>query len=434
MASFRTHLTSQLGQALDGSTVKLAGWVHEVRDLGRVKFLLLRDRGGVAQVTLKDGEADPALLREVEGLTRESVVVVEGVVRRSPKAKSGVEVVPRSIEVLNPAAAPLPLDPRGQIPAELPTRLDARFVDLRRPEEKAVFIVNHHLLQATREFFSARGFIEVVTPRILATATEGGASLFPVDYFGSKAFLAQSPQLYKEQLVGSLERVFEVGIFFRAEESNTTHHLSEFLSLDVEEAFADEEEAMKLLEDYLAYAFSELNRRCAEELKQLRGGLLPKLTSPFPRVSYDEALRSLAQRGFQLEWGEDLSTPALRALGEELRGPFFIVDWPSDLKPFYIKPRDDDPSRSYSFDLMYGWLEVASGGRRIHRAEELVDRMRRQGLNPEGFKHHLKCYEYGMPPHSGWGLGLARLMMVITGRQNIREVVLYPRDRWRLTP
>jgi len=307
-------------------------------------------------------------------------------------------------------------------------------VDLRRPEERAVFIVNHHLLQVTREFFSARGFIEVVTPRILATATEGGAALFAVDYFGARAYLAQSPQLYKEQLTGSLEKVFEVGVFFRAEESNTTYHLNEFPSLDVEAAFADAEEVMELLEEYLAYVFSELNRRCSEELKALNRPSLPKLSPPFPRVSYDEALKVLMARGVEVKWGEDFSTPALRVLGEEFQGPFFIVDWPTHLKPFYIKPRDDDPSRSHSFDLMYGWLELASGGQRVHDKQQLVERLKQQGLNPDNFKHHLRCYDYGMPPHSGWGLGLARLLMIITGKQNIREVVLYPRDRWRLTP
>ncbi|MEM4700256.1 MAG: aspartate--tRNA(Asn) ligase [Candidatus Nezhaarchaeales archaeon] len=434
MGSFRTHLASQLSKDLEGQEVKLAGWVHEVRDLGKIKFLLLRDRSGIAQIVLKEGETPPQVMAQVRDLTRESVVTIKGIVRQSSKARSGVEVVLSSLEVLNPAVSPLPLDPKGQVPAELPTRLDARFVDLRRPEERAIFIVNHHLLQVTREFFSARDFIEVVTPRILATATEGGASLFSIDYFGSKAFLAQSPQLYKEQLTGSFERVFEVGVFFRAEEFDTVHHLNEFPSLDVEVAFADEEDVMVLLEEYLSYVFLKLNERCPNELKRLRGALLPELPSRFPRISYDDAIEILAERNIKLNWGEDLSTTALRALGEELGGPFFIVGWPSRLKPFYIKPRDDDPSRSHSFDLMYGWLEVASGGRRVHRREELEARMREQGLNPEGFRHHLKCYDYGMPPHAGWGLGLARLMMVIAARRNIREVVLYPRDRWRLTP
>ncbi|MCX8204534.1 MAG: aspartate--tRNA(Asn) ligase [Candidatus Nezhaarchaeota archaeon] len=434
MWPFRTHLASQLSRELEGREVKLAGWVHEVRDLGKVKFLLVRDRSGVVQVILKEGETPPPLLAQVKDLTRESVVAVKGVVKRSPKSKSGVEVVLSSLEVLNPAITPLPLDPRGHTPAELPTKLDARFVDLRRPEEQAVFIIYHHLLQITREFFSAKDFIEVMTPRILATATEGGAALFTVDYFGSKAFLAQSPQLYKEQLVGSFERVFEIGIFFRAEEFSTVHHLNEFPSLDVEAAFADEEEVMSLLEEYLAYLFLRLNERCPNELKRLRDSLLPELSRPFLRVGYDDALEILAEHGIKLSWGEDLPTTALKVLGEEFRGPYFIVDWPTSLKPFYIKPRDDDPSRSHSFDLMYGWLEIASGGRRIHRREELEQRIKQQGLSIESFKHHLKCYDYGMPPHAGWGLGLARLLMIITARKNIREVVLYPRDRWRITP
>jgi len=433
MSFKRTHYTSQVNAELEGTKIRLVGWVHEVRDLGGIRFLLLRDREGVVQVTAKAKENPEEIFETIGKLTKESVIAVEGVVKKSSKAKLGVEVIPYKVEVINEALSPLPLDPTGKIPAELNTRLDSRFIDLRRPEEKAVFIIHHHLIQLTREFFSSRGFIEVVTPRILATATEGGATLFSIDYFGSKAYLAQSPQLYKEELTGSLEKVFEIGLFFRAEESNTTYHLNEFLSLDIEEAFADEEDVMKLLEEYLTFIFRGVKERCPNELKTL-GRRLEDLTPPFKKLTYDDALEVLRRKGLEIGWGEDLSTPALRILGEFFNEPFFIVDWPTHLKPFYIMPREDDPKLSYSFDLMYGWLEIASGGRRIHRKDQLIKRLEEQGLNPENFKHHLKCYDYGMPPHAGWGLGLARLLMIITGKDDIREVVLYPRDRWRLTP
>jgi aspartyl-tRNA synthetase len=425
--------SSQALKAPEGSRVKLYGWIHSIRDLGKVCFLILRDKEGFIQLV-----ASPLTMKEegfasVKRLRREFVVSVEGVVKRSEKAPGGAEVHAERLEVLNEAHVPPHLEPDRRLKLDLEVRLDERVLDLRRPENYAIFKVRHVVLSAARSYLEAQGFMEVHTPKLIATATEGGAALFPIAYFEREAFLAQSPQLYKEQLAAVFERVYEVGPLFRAEESQTNRHLAEYVGIDVEAAFADEEDAMEVLEGMVKRVVEEVVSKCRGELEVL-GRELEVPSTPFPRLSYDEALKVLERRGIKMEWGQDFTTEAERALGEELRGPFFIVDWPSDLKPFYIKPRDDDPSRSYSFDLMYGWLEVASGGRRIHRAEELVDRMRRQGLNPEGFKHHLKCYEYGMPPHSGWGLGLARLMMVITGRQNIREVVLYPRDRWRLTP
>jgi len=429
----RRVFSSQALKAPEGSRVKLYGWIHSIRDLGKVCFLILRDKEGFIQLvasplTMKD--EDFALVKR---LRREFVVSVEGVVKRSEKAPGGAEVHAERLEVLNEAHVPPHLEPDRRLKLDLEVRLDERMLDLRRPESYAVFKICHVVLSAARGYLEAQGFMEVHTPKLIATATEGGAALFPVAYFEREAFLAQSPQLYKEQLAAVFERVYEIGPLFRAEESQTNRHLAEYVGIDVEAAFADEEDVMEVLEGMVKRVVEEVVSKCRRELEVL-GRELEVPSTPFRRLSYDDALGILERRGIKVEWGQDLTTEAERALGEEFRGPFFIVDWPSCLKPFYIKPKDDDPSRSYSFDLMYGWLEVASGGRRIHKLDELVDRMRRQGLSPEGFKHHLKCYEYGMPPHAGWGLGLARLMMVITGRQNIREVVLYPRDRWRLTP
>lgn len=392
---------------------------------------MLRDCEGLIQITAKAGEVPPEIFESIPKLTRESVIFVEGSVRKSV-AKGGVEVVPKKIELLNKAQTPLPLDPTGRVPTELNTRLDSRFIDLRRPQEKAIFIINHHLLQLTRGFFSSRGFIEVVTPRILSYASEGGAQLFSLDYFGSKVYLAQSPQIYKEELTSSLEKVFEIGLFYRAEDFDTAYHLNEFLSLDVEEAFADEGEVMKLLEEYLSFVYKEIKERCFRELKIL-GRKLEDLKTPFRRLTYDEALEILKGDGVNVVWGQDLSTIALKTLEKRFQEPFFITDWPSSLKPFYIMPKEDGKT-SYSFDLMHGWLEIASGGRRVYKKEVLMERLKEQGLNPENFKHHLRSYDYGMPPHAGWGLGLHRLMMIITGRENIREVALFPRDRWRVAP
>ncbi len=425
--------SSQALTVHEGARVKLYGWVHSIRDLGKVCFFLLRDKEGIIQVVASASALSPAVFNAVKELKREYVVEVEGIVRRTEKAPGGVELHLEKLKVLNEANVPPHLEPDRRVKLELDVRLDERMLDLRRLENQALFRIGHVVLSSARRFLEERGFIEVHTPKLIATATEGGAALFPIAYFDREAFLAQSPQLYKEQLSAVFERVYEVGPLFRAEESHTNRHLSEYVGVDVEAAFADEEDVMQVLEDMVTFTVREVVSRCGREL-QLLGRKLEVPPTPYRRLTYSEAIDLLRERGMSIEWGHDLSTEAERVLGRIFNEPFFIVDWPTHLKPFYIMPREDDPKLSYSFDLMYGWLEIASGGRRIHRKDQLIKRLEEQGLNPENFKHHLKCYDYGMPPHAGWGLGLARLLMIITGKDDIREVVLYPRDRWRLTP
>jgi nondiscriminating aspartyl-tRNA synthetase len=288
-------------------------------------------------------------------------------------------------------------------------------------------------LEAIRDFLFEKGFLEVHTPRIIASATEGGAALFAVDYFGEKAFLAQSPQLYKEQLVMSLEKVFEVGPFFRAEESHTRRHLSEFVSVDIEQAFADAEDVMSLLENVIRYACETVKQKCSKELITLKHKLeVPEV--PFKRLTYDEVLNDLKKEGVEVPWGEDMPTEAFRVLGKLYPCFYFITDWPTHSKAFYIKPRENKPELCEGFDLMWRWIELVSGGTRIAEKELLVKRLKEKGLNPEAFKYHLQAFDYGMPPHAGWAIGLERLTMMLTGKKNIREVTLYPRDRLRLTP
>jgi aspartyl-tRNA synthetase len=288
-------------------------------------------------------------------------------------------------------------------------------------------------LEAIRDFLFEKGFLEVHTPRIIASATEGGAALFAVDYFGEKAFLAQSPQLYKEQLVMSLEKVFEVGPFFRAEESHTRRHLSEFVSVDIEQAFADAKDVMLLLEHVIQYVCKTVKEKCLKELATLKHKLeVPEV--PFKRLTYDEVLNDLKKEGIGVPWGEDIPTGAFRILGKLYPYFYFITDWPTHSKAFYIKPREDKPELCEGFDLMWRWIELVSGGTRIAEKELLVDRLREKGLNPEAFNYHLQAFDYGMPPHAGWAIGLERLTMMLTGKKNIREVTFYPRDRLRLTP
>ncbi len=429
----RTHFSTQIKPNLDGQKVTVFGWVEEIRDLGGIKFVILRDKDGEAQITIPRRGVPPQVLEMVASLQKQSVVGVKGVVRRMEKAPGGAEVIPDEVRVLSVAKHPLPLDPTGKVPAELDVRLDARVLDLRRVEPRAIFKVRHIVVNAIRSSFLERGYLEVTTPKIIASATEGGAALFPIAYYDREAFLAQSPQLYKEQLTGAFEKVFEVGPIFRAEESNTRRHLSESTSVDMEEAFIEADDVMDRLEEMMSHIFKEVKGHCEDELKVLkRRPSIPE--RPFGRYTYDQTLEALGERGISIPWGEDITTSALRTLGRIHKGFYFITDWPTKSKPFYIKPREDRSEVCEAFDLMYSWLELASGGTRVESREMLTKRLQDQGLNPPSFEYHLRMYDYGMPPHAGFGLGLERLVMVITGRSNIREVTLFPRDRFRITP
>ncbi|MEM2059065.1 MAG: aspartate--tRNA(Asn) ligase, partial [Thermoproteota archaeon] len=334
----KTQSNSDLASLPDGAEVVLMGWVHEIRDLGGLKFIILRDRTGITQVTIKKGEVPPELLDRAMRLTRESVVAVKGTLRRSEKSKLGVEVLPHAVRILNLAKTPLPMEVSGKVPADFDTRMASRFMDLRRPTEVAVFRLQHEVLKAIRSYLDERGFMEVITPKILASATEGGAQLFKVQYFDRDAYLAQSPQLYKEVLTSCFERVYEVGVYFRAEESNTPYHLNEFVSVDVEAAFIDYRDAMRILEDCVLYVYDRLEKSPSYELLKKIGGKLQKPEAHFPVVTYSKAVEMAQERGLNLNWGDDLTTPILRALSEEFNGYYFIVEWPLEAKPFYIKP------------------------------------------------------------------------------------------------
>jgi aspartyl-tRNA synthetase len=429
----RTHYSVGVKPELDGEEVILFGWVQDIRDLGAIRFIILRDREGSIQVTVLRKKATTELLSKSDNLQRRYSIGVKGLVKKTEMTPRGVEVIPKEIRIFNTAEPQLPLDVTGKTPASLEVRLDARALDLCREENIAVFKVQHEALQAIRGFLFERNFVEVHTPRIIASATEGGAALFSVDYFGRKAFLAQSPQLYKEQLIISLEKVFEVGPFFRAEESHTRHHVSEFVSVDIEQAFADAEDVMQLLEQLMHHVCSNVKEECRTELATLKHRLeVP--TVPFERVTYDEALKDLKEAKIDVPWGEDIPTPALRTLGKIHPRFYFITDYPTHSKAFYINPRKDKPELCEGFDLMWRWIELVSGGTRIASKELLVERLKEKGLNPESFKYHLQAFDYGMPPHAGWAIGLERLTMMLTGKKNIREVTLYPRDKFRLTP
>ena len=437
---YRTHYSSQITEELNGKKVKVAGWVYEVKDLGGIKFLWLRDREGIVQITAPKKKVNEDIFTLIPKLNSEDVIAVEGVVNFTPKAKLGFEIIPEKIEILSRADSPLPLDPTGKVKAELDTRLDNRFMDLRRPEVMAIFKIRSSVFKAVRDFFYQEGFIEIHTPKIIATATEGGTELFPMKYFERDAFLAQSPQLYKQIMMASgLDRVFEIAPIFRAEEHNTTRHLNEAWSIDAEMAFIEsEDEVMGLLERLVAHAINYVREHNEKELKILDLELEePKL--PFRRITYTQALEILKDLGKEIPWGEDIDTEGEKMLGQYIKETYdedlyFIYQYPSEAKPFYIMRYDDKPEISRAFDLEYRGVEITSGGQREHRYEKLKEQIAEKGLKVESFEFYLKAFRYGMPPHGGFGLGAERLLKQMLNLNNIREVILFPRDRKRLEP
>ena len=428
----RTYYSAEVKPEMDGQEVTLFGWVQEVRDLGALRFIILQDREGTVQITVLRKKATDELLSKSDSLQRRYSIGVKGTVKKTDKTPRGIEILPKEIKILNTAQT-LPIDICDKTFANLEACLDARALDLCKEKNIAVFKIQHVATEAIRSCLFEKGFLEVHTPRIISSATEGGAELFPVNYFDRKAYLAQSPQLYKEELVMSLEKVFEIGPFFRAEESHTRRHLSEFVSIDIEEAFADAEDVMQLLEQVIQRICTHVTEKCKKELAILKHKVkIPEI--PFKRLTYSHILEELKAEGLEIAWGEDIPMLGFRKIGKIHPDFYFIVDWPTESKAFYIKPRDENPRISEGFDLMWRWVELVSGGTRIASRELLMQRLKEKGLNPESFKHHLQAFDYGMPPHAGWAIGLERLTMMLTGKKNVREVTLYPRDKFRLTP
>jgi len=422
----------------DGEAVRVAGHLEEYRALGGVAFALVRDGSGTTQVTLKKGTTEPGLFTALETLPRESVVEVEGTVQRSAKSRRGVELLPTALHVLSTAEVPLPLGVVDRVSAELNTRLDHRVLDLRKPPVRAVFELRASLLAGFREAFVRRGFLEVETPKLLRQGAEGGATLFSVDYFGVPAFLAQSPQLYKQMLIGAgFERVFEIAPAFRAEPSDTVRHITEFTSLDAEIGYVTEPDEIRgHLEGIVSDAVASTRAALRASGNPL-ADRIPEQRPPFPRVTFAEAEGWLGHPGA----GRDFGTEEEKAIGERVERehgvPFyFITDYPTAVKAqtFYAWRRDDDPSRTGYFDLGYRGLEIASGGRREHRLEPLLANLRSAGFDPGKFAGYLEAFRFGMPPHGGWGLGVDRIVQALAGLPNIRESRLFPRDRYRLEP
>ena len=428
MGFVKTHDISELNVDLIGKQVTLGGWIEDLRKLGKMTFITLRDVSGISQIIVK-GE----LNENLEELNRQSVVSIKGIVQETKARDFNFEVKAEEIDVLAKAIHPLPVDPIGRVESNIDTRLNHRALDMRNQKTASIFKLRHHVLETLRNTLSNKKFIEITTPKIIGSASEGGADLFSLEYFGKTAYLAQSPQLYKEQMTLGLERVYEISNFYRAEKSHTGRHLSEFTSVDIEAAFMDYNDVMDVLEALVMEVYKNTADNCKKE-QEIIGHTIEVPSSPFERITYNQVIDELKQLGEKVEFGDDLLDSHLRMIGEKHPGFYFLTDWPMKLKPFYIREKDEDPTLSRSFDLQYGYLELSSGGTRLHNTEILKARLKEQGLDPSQFEDHLQTFDWGMPPHSGWGMGLDRLMTTLIGIDNVREVVLYPRDPDRLKP
>lgn len=431
----RTHYSNEINSNLDDNEVVIMGWVSSIRDHGNMQFVIITDRYGDIQVVAKRKECTEKLFIQIQQLKEHASVAIRGKVRSQEKAPSGSEVIPLELRVFSMAKKAAPFMIQSKISVGIDTRLDLRAIDLRRNFLKSIFHIRNTALNAIREFLTDQGFIEVNTPKMIATATEGGAALFPIFYYDREAFLAQSPQLYKEQLTMAFENVFEIGPIFRAEPSRTNRHLSEAISIDVEEAFVDYNDIMQLLEKMILSIIDSIREMNKSEMTYLNLQL-PKIELPFPKYSYSEIISKLQEVQENIKWGDDLPPQMIKNLEDNRTdGFYFITDWPTSIKPFYVKTKTrKDEMTCESFDLMYRSLEISSGSTRINRKDDLLERMKKQGLNVDAFDYHLRVFDYGVPPHAGFGLGLERLLMAITQCDNIRDVTLYPRDIDRLTP
>ena len=426
----RTHYSNELNSSLADSDVTVMGWISSIRGHGNISFITIIDRIGEIQIVAKKGSCTDELLEKISKLKEHSCIGLIGKVKISDKSPTGVEVMPKELRVFSAVEKIPPFDPYAKTVKNIDTRLEIRAIDLRRDNLKKIFQARSEVLKVIREYFYEENFIEINTPKMIATATEGGAALFPIFYYNKEAFLAQSPQLYKEQLTMSFEKVFEIAPIFRAEPSRTNRHLSEAISIDFEESYVDYNDIMKRIEQIITRSISVI-----QKFSHDNSGTkftIPVKSDTIPVYTYAELLEKIQNTGAKSQWGDDLYPAQLNKIG--ITGFYFIKDWPIGPKPFYVKVSKNDPKISESFDLMYGDLEISSGSTRIEKKTELEDRMRNKGMKIDTFDYHLNAFEYGVPPHAGCGIGLERLMMALTGTENIRDTTFYPRDVDRLTP
>ncbi|MFI0795482.1 aspartate--tRNA(Asn) ligase [Micromonospora rubida] len=415
-----------------GATVRVAGWVHRRRLLKSVTFLIVRDAAGLTQVVV----TDPAVRAAVEALTEETVVEVVGTATVNPAAPAGVELTDPTVRLLGPPAVPPPFDLyRPALTASLPTQLDHAPVALRHPRRSAALRISATAVAGFRAALDARDFVEIHTPKVVGSSTESGANVFALDWFGRPAYLAQSPQFYKQLMVGVFERVYEVGPVFRAEPHDTARHLAQYTSLDAELGFvADHRDVMAVLRDTLAGMLATVADRAGAALATL-GVTPPEVPARIPEVHFTEALRIAGAPADE----PDLAPAHERALGEWARAEHssefvFVTGYPMAKRPFYTHPDPARPAYSNGFDLLFRGVELVTGGQRLHRYDDYLAALAARGEPVGPYAGYLDAFRHGMPPHGGFAIGLERFVARLVGAANVREVTAFPRDLHRLTP
>lgn len=431
-----TGIQGILDEACEGKTIRLNGAVHNIRDMGDMAFVILRKAEGLVQCIYEDGRT----AFDLKTLREESAVEVTGVVAREERAPHGFEIRLSEIRVLSEPKDVMPLAiNKWKLSTSLETKLALRPIALRNVRERAKFKLQEGIVRGFRDFLFQEGFTEVRTPKIVARGAEGGSNVFRLDYFNKKAELGQSPQFYKQTMVGVYDRVFEAAPVFRAEKHNTARHLNEYISLDFEMGYIDGfEDVMAMETGFLQYMMALLQREYQRELKML-DVTLPKVNR-IPQVRFDEAKQLAAEKynrnirnPYDLEPEEEVLIG--RYFKEEYDSDFvFVTHYPSKKRPFYAMDDPQDSRYTLSFDLLFKGLEVTTGGQRIHDYQVILEKMAKRGMNPDDIKDYLMIFQYGMPPHGGLGIGLERLTMRLLDEQNVRETALFPRDVTRLEP
>ncbi|MAG39756.1 aspartate--tRNA(Asn) ligase [Candidatus Pacearchaeota archaeon] len=424
----RTYVKEALNKK-DGEKVLLRGWVHDTRDLKKVRFLVLKDMTGRIQITGVESKTDKDTFGLLDNMKRESAVEISGTVKDSKQAPGGKEILPDKLTVIAEAGDPLPVDVSDFSKTELPIRLDNRFLDLHSKKAQAIFKIQSTISMNFRKYFVDNGFIEFQPPSVIGSSSEGGTELYKLKYFEKDAYLAQSPQLYKQMIACAMEKVVTITPVWRAEKHNTTRHLNESRQMDIEVAFADQMSIMKELEGVVKFMVTEINKNHKEDLETL--GL--KLKVPEAHyLSYDEICEM-----FDIKNGEDLSPNDEKRICEKFKDDIvFVHSWPTEQRGFYIMRKGEDAEAKITegFDALYKGVEISSGGQRIHIPELLETMLKKKGLDPKDFKSYINSFRYGAPPHAGWSIGLERFTQTLLELDNIREAVLWPRDRDRLTP
>ncbi len=436
------QMTRKVTPDNDGQEIVLCGFVTNIRNVGKnLKFIILEDRDGDVQLIAKRGEIEENYLELADEITSQSVICVKGIISKSEKSKRGVEVKIKEFHILSRSEPALPSDISGDTHPDLSTRLDWRHLDLRNKRNQTIFMISSDFLKYSREFFEKEGLIEINTSKLIGIPSEGGAEVFEVKYFDKKAFLAQSPQLYKQMAISSgFEKVYEIAPVFRAEKSFTARHVTEFISLDVEVAYWPSlSELINFQESMLVYALTKLKEKWNDKVKELFDVEIGIPPQPIPRITMDQAYEILKEKGLELEKGDDIGTQGEKLLGEVALEKYnsdylFVTHYYFTQRPFYHMKSEDNAELTLSFDLLYKGAETTTGALREHNYETLVMQAKEKELEIEPLTFYLNFFKYGCPPHGGFGFGPARLIMKLLNLGNIREAIMIPRDTHRLHP